>query len=123
MIDQRRNDVSAGLQIRSQVHGLVVPMGRVSLGGSQRNQLSVDIQLVPVVSGDMDDIIRRNGCQIDILAEIIDSVVLRTGAGYRNPPGRPVVGRQVERSGRVTLRSELRKSTHARQERECQKGK
>jgi hypothetical protein len=51
-------------------------MGFITLGGTHRYDLLVDIKFVTVVSGHMDYVFRGNGSEIEVLPEIIDTVIV-----------------------------------------------
>ena len=110
VIHQGGQGILSSLQVWCEVHGLIAPMGHIALGGAHGHQRAIDIQLIPVVTGHMDHIVRRDGRQVDVLPEIIHAVILRSGTRHADPAGVPQLGLQVERDGRIPPGRGLRKS-------------
>ena len=89
MIHQGSNHIAASVQIRGQIHRLVIPVQVVALGRAHGHQMFIHKEFVAVVARHMHQVAGRNRRQDHILAEVIHAVVLRPGFRHADPAGGP----------------------------------
>ena len=85
MIDEGSDDVVACLEIRREVHCLIVPVCGVTTCWSEGNKRFIYIKLISVVTAHMNGELCRNRVKVQVLAEIIYSVSVGIGVRNRNP--------------------------------------
>src|SRR5260370_22167017 len=84
-----RKSVFAGLELRSDVDGFEAPMKQVAARGAYRDLLAIDEELIAVVAGHVNHEGGGLSRQIEGAAEMVDAVLVRRGAGNRQPARRP----------------------------------
>ena len=95
IVHQGGNHVVAGVQVRCQVHGLIVPVQGISLGRAHGYQMLIHIEFVTVVARYVHHISGRYGGQVHILAEIVHAVIQGAGLRHADPAGGPLFSEKI----------------------------
>jgi hypothetical protein len=93
--DDRGQHILPWLETTGDIHRFITPMMQIAARRAEAYQLAVDIQLVAIIGGDMNEKRRRGDGQIERAPEMVDAVVERRFAGNRNPMRAPGMREQL----------------------------
>ena len=97
--DDGGQHIPTSLQTTGDIHRFIAPMMQIAARRPQADQLAIDIQLIAIVGGDMNQEGRWRGGQIECAPEVIDAVVKRRLAGIRDPVSAPRTREQLRVGG------------------------